>query len=43
MHHFVEPDKVFGTSSLFWDRIFGTLPKQELAEMQLSNDKHFIP
>ncbi len=32
-HHYKNPDKSFGVSSQFWDRIFGTLPDpQEQAE-----------
>jgi 4-hydroxysphinganine ceramide fatty acyl 2-hydroxylase len=42
IHHFVEPDKVFGTSSLFWDKIFGTLPTKEYSSMEYKKDKHFI-
>ena len=26
MHHYKFPDKAFGTSTRFWDRLFGTMP-----------------
>lgn len=42
IHHFVEPDTVFGTSSLFWDKVFGTLPATEHSEIVYKEDKHFI-
>ncbi len=29
LHHHQYPDKGFGVSNLFWDRIFGTLPPME--------------
>lgn len=42
IHHYVEPTTVFGTSSLFWDRVFGTMPSQSYKNLQYSNNKHFI-
>ncbi len=42
IHHFVEPDRVFGTSSLLWDKIFGTLPTKDFSGMEFKKDKHFI-
>ena len=42
IHHFVETDKVFGTSSLLWDKIFGTLPTKDYSGMEYKKDKHFI-
>lgn len=29
MHHFKYPDKAFGVSSRFWDRVFQTMPPEE--------------
>jgi len=29
MHHYKNPDKGYGVSSIFWDVIFGTTPKEE--------------
>lgn len=29
-HHFVNPDRAFGVSNPFWDRIFATLPERQL-------------
>lgn len=26
LHHYKEPERAFGVSSTFWDRVFGTLP-----------------
>ena len=26
MHHYKYPDKAFGVSNIFWDRVFGTMP-----------------
>lgn len=28
LHHFRSPDKAYGVSSRFWDRVFGTLPEK---------------
>lgn len=42
IHHFLEPDSVFGTSTLVWDRIFGTLPSKSYAESEYTASKHFI-
>jgi sterol desaturase/sphingolipid hydroxylase (fatty acid hydroxylase superfamily) len=42
IHHFVETESVFGTSSLFWDKIFGTLPTQNYPSLEYKKDKHFI-
>lgn len=42
IHHFVATDKVFGISSLFWDKIFGTLPAKDYSGMDYKKDKHFI-
>ncbi|MCJ0743431.1 sterol desaturase family protein [Pedobacter montanisoli] len=32
LHHYKYPDKAFGVSSNFWDRVFGTLPPQKVNE-----------
>jgi sterol desaturase/sphingolipid hydroxylase (fatty acid hydroxylase superfamily) len=29
LHHFKYPDKAFGVSTTFWDRVFGTMPPTE--------------
>ena len=29
LHHYRYPDKAFGVSSLFWDKLFGTLPQKD--------------
>jgi sterol desaturase/sphingolipid hydroxylase (fatty acid hydroxylase superfamily) len=29
LHHYKYPDKAFGVSSSFWDRVFGTLPNEK--------------
>ncbi len=29
LHHFKYPDKAFGVSSRFWDRVFGTMPPEQ--------------
>lgn len=42
IHHFVETDKVFGTSSLFWDRMFKTLPTKAYSNLEYTKDNHFI-
>lgn len=33
-HHYKNDDKAFGVSSKFWDRVFGTLPEQELRKLK---------
>jgi len=30
IHHYASPNAAFGVSTLVWDRIFGTMPKQEV-------------
>lgn len=42
IHHFVETDRVFGTSSLFWDKVFGTLPTKDYPNITYQKEKHFI-
>jgi sterol desaturase/sphingolipid hydroxylase (fatty acid hydroxylase superfamily) len=32
LHHYRYPDKAFGVSSTFWDRVFGTMPPREVKE-----------
>jgi sterol desaturase/sphingolipid hydroxylase (fatty acid hydroxylase superfamily) len=29
IHHFKHPDKAFGVSNTFWDRVFGTMPPKK--------------
>ena len=29
LHHYKYPDRAFGVSSMFWDKVFGTFPKQD--------------
>jgi sterol desaturase/sphingolipid hydroxylase (fatty acid hydroxylase superfamily) len=29
LHHFKYPDKAFGVSTTFWDRVFGTMPPRD--------------
>ena len=42
IHHYIEPNKVFGISNLFWDRVFGTFPSKKYAEIEFTESKHFI-
>jgi len=35
LHHHKYPDKAFGVSSVFWDRIFGTLPPESATEKKI--------
>lgn len=42
IHHFVEPNTVFGTTTLVWDYVFGTLPSQTYTDMTYKENKHFI-
>ena len=42
IHHFVETDTAFGTSSLFWDKVFRTLPSTEHKQTVHKENKHFI-
>ena len=32
LHHFREPERAFGVSTRFWDRVFGTMPENQLKE-----------
>ncbi|MCO5724504.1 sterol desaturase family protein [Robiginitalea marina] len=32
LHHYRYPDRAFGVSSTFWDRVFGTMPPAEAKE-----------
>jgi sterol desaturase/sphingolipid hydroxylase (fatty acid hydroxylase superfamily) len=32
LHHYRYPDKAFGVSTLFWDRVFGTMTPEELSQ-----------
>lgn len=32
MHHYRYPDRAFGVSSVFWDRVFGTMPPDPTKE-----------
>lgn len=32
LHHYRYPDRAFGVSSTFWDRVFGTMPPREARE-----------
>ena len=32
LHHYKEPEKGFGVSSVLWDHVFGTMTRREAAE-----------
>ncbi|WP_240920246.1 sterol desaturase family protein [Sphingobacterium chungjuense] len=41
LHHYSDPDKGFGVSSYFWDRIFGTMiPKKGKANNSTTREHH---
>ena len=42
IHHYISPNSCFGTTSLFWDKVFGTLPSVKNEEIKYNNKDHFI-
>ena len=42
IHHYLEPNSCFGTTTLLFDKLFGTLPKKKFSEIKFEQESHFI-
>lgn len=38
LHHYQYPDKAFGVSNTFWDRVFGTMPPQPQSKKEIGSE-----